>query len=161
MRGECAGIVRNVADGAAGSFKILLGAFAGHLHKPAQRQQADFVVGVADFEAEEPRPKAEGERLNPHPAQLGHQEMPKLVHHHHDADKDDKSCCRYEECVHRCTVSSLGFTRPSRRLLASLRRAEPVPVPALPSRRRAPAQWLLGGPPGSTRVLPQLYAGCR
>ena len=76
------------ASGVAGD---LVRGFARHLDVAAQGKQADLVVGFAVLEAEKARPKAEGERLHAHPAQLGDGKMSKLVDDHHDADQDDKS----------------------------------------------------------------------
>ncbi len=63
---------------------------AGHLDVAAQGQQADLVVGVAEFNAEETRAEAEGEGLDADPAELGDGKVAKLVDHNHDTDEDDE-----------------------------------------------------------------------
>ena len=73
-----------------GRFKILLRGLAGHLHKAAQRQQADLVIRLAVLEAEQPRAKAEGECLDAHLEKLGDDEMSQLVHDDHDTDEDNE-----------------------------------------------------------------------
>ena len=63
---------------------------AGHFDVAAQGKQADLVVGIAVFEAEQARTEAKGKRLDTHLAELGDGKMAELVDHDHDADKDDK-----------------------------------------------------------------------
>ena len=80
------------APGSPGDFvgRLLGGVLARHLHKAAQREQADLVVGVAVFEAEQARSEAEGEGFDAYSEQLGHNKMTQLVQDHDQADKDDE-----------------------------------------------------------------------
>src|ERR1035441_3128756 len=93
MSGEGAGIVDGIALWTFGS---LAGGrfgqgFAGHLDVAAEGQQADLVVGIAAFDAEEAGAEADGEGLDADSAQLGDGEMAEFVNDHHDADEDDES----------------------------------------------------------------------
>ena len=99
------GFAVNVA-GSSGDFvgRLLRGVLARHLHKPAQREQADLVVGIAVFEAEQARSEAEGEGFDAHSEKLGHDKMTKLVQDHDQADKDDEGCGRNQKLMHRWSV---------------------------------------------------------
>ena len=122
-----------------GTSRFCSGALARHLHESAQGQQADLVVRIAVFEAEQARSKAKGERLDAYPAELGHDEMAKLVDHDHDADKDDEGGGRNQKLVHRCTVNSFGNARPASGLrihMKSLREHRPGPFPRFPVRSK-------------------------
>ena len=95
FRGEGPGISSDFVGGLFG------GVFARHLHKSAEREQADLVVGIAVFEAEQARSEAEGEGLDAHSEQLGHNKMTQLVQDHDQADKDDEGGGRNQELMHR------------------------------------------------------------
>ncbi len=86
---------------------VFAGILARHLHKSAQRQQADLVIGVAVLNAEQAWTKSDREGFNAHSAELGDQKVAKFVDHHHDADKDDESYCGNEKIMHKRENSDL------------------------------------------------------
>ena len=77
---------------------------ARHLHKSAQREQADLVVGIAVLEAEQARPEAEGEGFDANAAKLGRNKMAQLVQNHDQSDKDDEGSGRNQKFMHRWTA---------------------------------------------------------
>ncbi len=66
------------------------GSFAGHFDVAAQRQQADFVVGIAVFDAEQAGTEANGKRFDADTAELGNGKMSEFMDHHHESEEDDK-----------------------------------------------------------------------
>jgi len=67
-----------------------VGRFARHLNVAAEGKDADFVVGIAEFDSEEAGSKTDGKGLNAHTAKLGDGKMAKLMDYYHNADQDDK-----------------------------------------------------------------------
>ena len=109
MRRERAGIVCRghgflAGRVLAGRFQVLLRAFAGHFDVAAKRKQANLVVRVAVFIAEEARPKAQGKGLDAHSAELGDDKVAKLVEHHHDGDQNDEGDDSNDKFMHKCLI---------------------------------------------------------
>ena len=84
---ELTGVVRH----------LFAGNLARHFHVSAQWQRIDLVVGAAALEANHPLAEADGEGLHPHAAPLGHREMAKFMHQHHEAEHQKK----FKNCGHK------------------------------------------------------------
>ena len=102
MGGERSGVIGDVDDRRiVRGVEVLLRVFAGHFDETADGKQADFVVCTAVFDAEQARPKANGEFLDTHAAKLCDGEVPELMDHNHHADKDDKGGGRNQKLMHK------------------------------------------------------------
>ena len=64
---------------------------AGHAHEAAHREDAQRVFGLPAPPAEESRPEADGELMDPNADPFGHQEVSSLVDEDQKADRDKKS----------------------------------------------------------------------